>query len=119
MQIIKAQLEDWMRDYYFSTEIDIGSSGVENFSLAEIRELVGLDHLELDRVVFNDSPTYGDYALREVIARRWGDGNPEKVMVTNGSSEALFLDLNVLVERGRGDRSRAVLPRAAQYGRVG
>ena len=31
-----------MRDYYFETQIDIGSSGVEDYSLKEIGSLVGL-----------------------------------------------------------------------------
>jgi len=34
-----ALLEDWMRDYYFSTEIDIGSSGVEDYSLRDLAEV--------------------------------------------------------------------------------
>ena len=39
MEVVPAHLEHWMRDYYFNTEIDIGSSGVQNFSLAELRKL--------------------------------------------------------------------------------
>ena len=100
MEIAPALLEYWMRDYYFDTEIDIGSSGVENFSLAEIRELINLTSQELDCVTFRDSQTFGNPELRKVIAERWGNGNPEWVMTTHGSSEAIYLIMNALLNAG-------------------
>jgi capreomycidine synthase len=99
MEIVTATLEQWMRDYYFSTEIDIGSSGVENFSMAELRSLIGLDTATIDKVVFNDSPSYGADGLRRAIAARWGDGDPERVMTTHGSSEIIFLVMHALLRR--------------------
>jgi len=93
-------LESWMREYYFDTDLDIGSSGVQSFSLAELRELTGLTHEEMDAVVFDDSRTLGDPLLREAIARRWGAGDPERVMATHGSNEAIFLALNALLAPG-------------------
>jgi capreomycidine synthase len=100
MQITRAYLEDWMRQYYFNSEIDIGSSGVENFSMSELRQLLDLKQEELDEVVFNDSPSCGVQGLREAIARQWGDGNPEKVLATHGSSEVIFLIMNSLLSEG-------------------
>jgi hypothetical protein len=41
-EIAPALLEGWMREYYFNTQIDIGNSGVENFSLAELYQLTDL-----------------------------------------------------------------------------
>ncbi|MEP7339285.1 MAG: capreomycidine synthase [Acidobacteriota bacterium] len=99
MEIVQAHLEQWMRDYYFSTEIDIGSSGVENYSLADLRSLVGLDMKEID-VVFNDSPSCGSDGLRRAIADQWGDGDPDRVMVTHGSSEIIFLVMHALLNKG-------------------
>ena len=96
----EALLESWMRYYYFDTEIDIGSSGVESFSLAELRELVGLTQSELDAIVFNDSRTLGADGLREAITQRWGNGDPEQVMATHGSSEAIYLVMNTLLKEG-------------------
>lgn len=100
MNITRAHLEDWMRAYYFSAEIDIGSSGVQNFSMAELRDLVGFSPEDFDRVVFDDSPSCGKQSLRQVIADKWGDGNPEKVLTTHGSSEVIFLIMNALLEAG-------------------
>lgn len=100
IKIAPALLEDWLRDYYFTTEIDISGSGVEDFSLAEIRNLVGITLEELDRLVFHDSPSLGSLGLRQAIAQHRGNGNLEQVMATNGSSEAIFLVMNALLQSG-------------------
>ena len=71
MQIAPALLEVWLREYYFSTTIDLGCSGVQNFSMGELRELVGITQADMDAVVFNDSQSLGEPGLRGAIARRW------------------------------------------------
>jgi capreomycidine synthase len=100
MQIAPAQLEYWLRQYYFDTEIDLGCSGVASFSMGELRELLGLAQQDLDAVVFRDSRTLGDPDLREAIARRWGGGDAERVMATHGSSEAIYLIMRALLRPG-------------------
>jgi capreomycidine synthase len=91
-------LESWMRQYYFEVDLDIGSSGVQSYSMVELRELTGLTPEEIDGIVFDDSRTLGDPTLRETIADFCGDGGPERVMVTHGSNEAIYLILNALLE---------------------
>lgn len=100
MKIERAHLEDWMREYYFTSELDIGSSGVQNFSMADLTELVGLRPEDLSRVVFDDSPSCGVQSLRQAIADNWGDGDPEKVLAAHGSSEIIFLIMNALLSKG-------------------
>jgi capreomycidine synthase len=100
MEIAPALLEEWLREYYFNAEIDIGSSGVQNFSLAELRDIVNITEQDLNNVVFDDSPTCGHARLRQAIARQWGNGDPEHVMATHGSSEVIFLVMNALLRPG-------------------
>lgn len=100
MRFDHAPLEDWMRDYYHSAELDLGSSGVACWSLAELRAMLGITHDELDSIVFHDSTSYGGAELRAAISQRWGDGDPSHVMVTHGSSEAIFLTMTTLLEPG-------------------
>ena len=95
-----ALLEDWMRLYYFAVDADIGSSGVSDYSMAEVRALLGIGVDELDAVVFHDSQTLGGTALRGAIARRWTGGDASRVMVTHGSTEANFLVMNALLQPG-------------------
>jgi capreomycidine synthase len=100
MQLAPALLEKWMREYYFDTEIDIGSSGVRNFSLAEVRQLTGLLSEDLDTIVFQDSQTLGGRGLRRAVADRWARGKVERVMATHGSTDANFMIAHALLSPG-------------------
>ena len=111
-----ALLEEWMREFYFDTEIDLGSSGVSSFSIGELREILGFTQRDLDQVLLQDSRTLGDPILREAIARRWGNGNPEQTMATHGSSEAIYLIMNTLLQPG--DEVVALSPVYQQLSRL-
>jgi capreomycidine synthase len=100
MQLPPAPLEDWLRDYYFSAEIDISASGVQPYSLAEVRERTGLRAEELDGLVMDDGYSLGTPAVRELLAAGWGNGDPSSVMTTSGSSEAISLVLSALLRPG-------------------
>jgi capreomycidine synthase len=100
MEIAPALLEHWMRRYYFDTEIDIGSSGVESFSMSELHRLLGLSRDDLDQIVFDDSRTLGAPGLRAAIGDRWANGDSSRVMATHGSSEGIFLAMNALLRPG-------------------
>ena len=100
MKVAPAHLEHWMRAYYFNTEVDISCSGVENFSFGELRQLFNITPDDLDRIVLHDSRTLGDPGLRTAIGNRWANGDAERVMATNGSSEANYLVMHSLLEPG-------------------
>ena len=100
MEVIPAHLEYWLRDYYFTSEIDVSCSGVENFSFGELRRLFNITPDDLDRIVLRDSRTLGDPDLRTAIGNRVGNGKAERVMATNGSSEAIYLIMHSLLEPG-------------------
>jgi capreomycidine synthase len=100
MELKSAPLEDWLRDYYFAAEIDISSSGVQPYSMAELRAKTGIGCADLDALVFGDGYSLGSPDVRAAIARRWGDGDPAKVMTTSGSSEAISLVLTALLRPG-------------------
>ena len=57
MEVQRVPLEDWMRDYYFDTPIDLGSSGVYPYSYAELKKLTGFRDETLNDIVFDDSDT--------------------------------------------------------------
>lgn len=100
MEAPRAHLEEWMRAYYFATDCDIGSSGVQNWSMKEVRELVGLEWPELDALVFHDSETLGAPGLRRALAERYTGGDMTRVMVTHGSSEGNYLAMRTLLDPG-------------------
>jgi capreomycidine synthase len=100
VKISAALLEDWMRDHYHGAAIDIGSSGVLDYGLAEVRALAGIEACDLDQVVFRDSPCLGRDDLREAIAARWGASEASQVITTHGSSEAIYAAMMTLLEPG-------------------
>lgn len=100
MDIAVARLEAWMRDYYHNVDYDIGSSGVRDLSMAEFRALCGFDVAELDPMVFHDSESYGGSRLRAALADRWTGGDVDRMMVTHGSSEAIYLVMHLALEPG-------------------
>jgi capreomycidine synthase len=100
MRLAPALLEEWMRRYYFDTVCDIGSSGVENYSFADLRALVGITYQELDGIVFQDSKTLGADGLRQAIADHLAGGRADSVMVTHGSTDANHLSMTSLLEAG-------------------
>jgi capreomycidine synthase len=100
MKIAPALLEDWLRDYYFDMSIDLGCSGVATYSFGELRRLLDFTEADIDQIVFRDSRSLGELELRAMIAQRWGDGDNNRVMVTNGSSEAMYLVMHALLQAG-------------------
>ncbi|ASW54309.1 capreomycidine synthase [Plantactinospora sp. KBS50] len=100
MDIATAKLEAWMRDYYHNVDHDIGSSGVRDMSMAEFGALCGFDLAELNPMVFHDSESYGGRRLREALADRWAGGDVERMMVTHGSSETIYLVMHLAIEPG-------------------
>jgi capreomycidine synthase len=99
-RLARALLEEWMREYYFAVDADIGSSGVEDYSMAELRRLTELGCDELDGLVFHDSETLGGGGLRRALAARFCGGDAARVMVTHGSTEANYLAMHALLGAG-------------------
>jgi capreomycidine synthase len=100
MRIRPAALEDWLRDRYFQATYDLGCSGVASWSLRSLRAVTGIDLEDLDQLVFDDGPTTGSMDLREPIADRYYGGDAASVMVTHGSSEAIFAAVASLLAPG-------------------
>lgn len=100
MDVAEATLQGWYREFPPENLIDLSSSGVRPYALADVRRLGGLTDEELDGVVFHDSGTLGGARLRGAIATRFGVDDPSRVMATAGSSEAIFLLLGSLLRPG-------------------
>jgi capreomycidine synthase len=100
VDIAVARLEAWMRSYYHAVDHDIGSSGVRDLSMAELCAICDVDLSDLNGLMFRDSESYGGSRLRAALADRWTGGDIEPVMVTHGSSEAIFLVMHLALEPG-------------------
>jgi capreomycidine synthase len=100
MQVAIAKLEEWMRLYYHNVDYDIGSSGVRDVTIQELRTFCGFELSELDPMIFHDSECFGGHALRAALADRWTAGDVDRMMVTHGSSEAIYIVMHTVLEPG-------------------
>ncbi|TQV85753.1 capreomycidine synthase [Exilibacterium tricleocarpae] len=95
-----ALLENWYRYNYFNNEIDISGSGVEEYTFGEVKEIAGFSFRELDPLQIRDCETVGGFVIRKQLADLFGTGSSERVMVTNGSNEALQLVVRSILAAG-------------------
>ncbi|MGW4393669.1 capreomycidine synthase [Amycolatopsis nivea] len=100
MDIPVAKLEEWMRSYYHAVDHDIGSSGVRDLTVGELAAWCGFDPAELGGMVLHDSESFGGSGLRHALADRWTGGDVAPVMVTHGSSEAIYLVMHLVPAPG-------------------
>lgn len=89
-----------MRSYYHEVDYDIGSSGVRDLSMAELCDICDVDLSDLNNLMFRDSESFGGRRLRAALADRWTEGDVDPVMVTHGSSEAIYLVMHLALEPG-------------------
>ncbi len=89
-----------MRAHYYSTEIDLGSSGAAPFSIARLRSEFGVDLDGMDAITLSDGEPLGAEQTRSLLSERFALGDAERVMTTCGSSEGMFLTMSTLLERG-------------------
>ncbi len=99
MKLQPFELEEWFRRYYFSTDLVLCSSGVKEYSVGELLSLTG-GREELEHIVLRDSPSLGAAELRQVLAHELGGLDPDELMITHGSSEAIFLIAHALLAPG-------------------
>ena len=100
LELPRALLEDWLREAYFTAVHDISSSGVEPYSMADLRAALDIPLDTFDTVVFRDSHSRGAAELRAAVAARFGCGDAAEVMITNGSCEAEFLFMTSFLDAG-------------------
>ncbi len=100
MDVAVARLEEWMRRYYHNVDHDIGSSGVRDVTVEELRSICGFELDELDSLIFHDSESFGGGTLRAALADRWTGGDIDRLMVTHGSSEAIYIVMHTALQPG-------------------
>lgn len=94
MEIALHEIEPWLIEHQFA-RYNLGESGMVNRTLGEILADVGASPADLAGVSLGNSDTRGDRALREVIASLYPGATADDVLVTTGTSEALWLYFQV------------------------
>ncbi|MGK7925100.1 MAG: aminotransferase class I/II-fold pyridoxal phosphate-dependent enzyme [Spirulina sp.] len=98
MKIEPSLLETWLHEYG-KAPYNLGESGVTNWSISEFMELTGCEK-EFYQLNFDNNDPYGSLGLREAIASVYEGVTPEDILVTIGTTEAMFLYFQIRYEPG-------------------
>ncbi|MDP2983079.1 MAG: aminotransferase class I/II-fold pyridoxal phosphate-dependent enzyme [Candidatus Latescibacter sp.] len=107
MNIRRFIMEDWLASYKDTCIYNLGESGMPDCTVGALLERCGLGLDSLASLVLKDNDTRGSGRLRRAILSTYHQKiGFEQITVTTGTSEALFILFNLLLNR----RSRAVVP---------
>lgn len=90
MEINQHLMEPWLMKNQF-IKYNLGNSGVEDQTLESILSQTNTDVSELMQISLCDNDTYGSIELRKTIASLYEGVHYNNIMVTTGTSEAIFL----------------------------
>src|SRR5262245_36244593 len=90
MEIALHQIEPWLIKHQFA-KYNLGESGVANQTVRELLLASGGSLEDLADVSLANSDTRGDAALRAAVAELYPGAGTNKVLVTTGTSEALWI----------------------------
>lgn len=94
------ELEEYFAEYQQGCSINIGSSGCREFTLEGVLGMCGEDVLDLRNIPLTDSDPSGNYRLRSAVASQYLGAEVDEILMTHGSSEALYLVMASLLRPG-------------------
>ncbi len=97
MELQPFQLERWQSTWENQVEYNLSESGIEPLKAGEL--LDGETSALIERPL-GYSQTNGTKELRTAIAALYQDATADNILVTNGSSEAIFVTLWSFLDRG-------------------
>ncbi len=99
MRIKDFKLEEYFAKYEFNVKYSLCSSDCESFSVDELLTLEreSLDYLKDVRLGYTES--LGNPILRDIISQLYSKINAEEVIVFSGAEEAIFVFMNVLLNK--------------------
>ncbi len=98
MKIKRYYMEDWLNQST-SVKYNLSSSGYPDFYLKDFLSLCNVDILNFNSIFLGDNDTRGSLRLRKEICRSYVNVKPDEIMVSNGTSEALFAFFNELLNK--------------------
>ncbi len=101
-------IEDRLEKYRLTTSCNLGESGLRNFTVKELLDRLNLDIHCLNKISLADSPNNGREDLRYEIASLYENISPDQVLITTGTSEALYILFHLLIEKE--DRVSLLIP---------
>ncbi len=99
MRIKDFKLEEYFAKYEFKVKYTLCSSDCESFSVDELLFLEEDAVEKLKKVWLGYTESLGNPLLREEISKLYDTINPDEVIVFSGAEEAIFISMNVLLNK--------------------
>lgn len=93
-------MENWFKKYRPFVKYNLADSGVRDLTIKQIFELCGKDVAALNDIKLEYKDSRGSEELRKAITQTYISVNPENILVTTSTSEALFIFLNEVLSPG-------------------
>lgn len=92
-------IEDWLETYKNKVSCNLGESGYKNFYLKDLVQNLKLNFSDLEKISLSDSPNHGSIELRKEISKLYNNVPIEDILITTGTSEALYLLFQILLNK--------------------
>ncbi len=92
-------IEDRLEKYRLTAGCNLGESGLRNYTVRELFNKLEIQFETIKCISLADSPNRGREDLRVEIANLYENISPEQVLITTGTSEALYILFNLLIEK--------------------
>ncbi len=93
-------IEDRLEKFRNITTCNLGESGLRNFNLRDVLSLANVPLTEFLSLSLSDSPNRGLPELRKEISLLYKSVDPDSILVTTGTSEALYLFFKTILKPG-------------------
>ncbi len=100
MEIREFFIENRLEKYRKLTSCNLGESGFKNFKLGDILNIIGLEAEDLKMISLEDSPNSGSEELRQEISTLYSNTDAESILITTGTSEALYIFFRSIIKKG-------------------
>ncbi len=104
MKIAPFLMESWLSAHRFRVRFNLAESGMRDVTLKRLLAFCEADFSALEDLLLEDMPTNGSLYLREAIAKTYAptvaDLDPDRILVTTGTGEALFVFFHTLLKPG-------------------
>ncbi|WP_061234107.1 pyridoxal phosphate-dependent aminotransferase [Leptospira interrogans] len=92
-------IEERLEKYRKIAPCNLGESGIRNVTLGELLSNLNLSIDVLNSISLEDSPNRGDFTLRSEIAKLYPGLDADRVLVTTGTGEALYILFHILCKK--------------------
>lgn len=97
MILKRMEMEDWFIKTA-SCRYNFSESGVPDFTLNGFFKKIKVNKSILDNIYLGNNSTWGSLELRKAISKLYYNVKPNNLIVTNGTSEALYIFFNLFLK---------------------